>query len=77
MFVVAKATDPVVHEELRYLKLGEGPYFAFYRPYHLASIEAVLSIGEVIIDRTPSLAPVAWNASITTTPSEYIWLVIE
>jgi predicted homoserine dehydrogenase-like protein len=65
VFVVAKATDPVVCEELSYLKLGEGPYFAFYRPYHLASIEAVLTIGEVIIDRQPSLAPVAWNADVS------------
>lgn len=65
VFVVAKATDPVVHEELSYLKLGEGPYFAFYRPYHLASVEAVLSIGEVMIDRQPSLAPVAWNADVS------------
>ncbi|EPR76303.1 oxidoreductase, short-chain dehydrogenase/reductase family [Leifsonia rubra CMS 76R] len=66
VFVVAKATDPVVHEELSYLKLGEGPYFAFYRPYHLASVEAVLSIGEVMIDRQPSLAPIAWNADVST-----------
>jgi len=65
VFVVAKATDPVVHEELSYLKLGEGPYFAFYRPYHLASVEAVLSIGEVMIDRQPSLAPVVWNADVS------------
>lgn len=65
VFVIAKATDPVVHEELHYLKLGDGPYFAFYRPYHLASVEAVLSIGEIIIDGQPSLAPVAWNADVS------------
>jgi predicted homoserine dehydrogenase-like protein len=65
VFVVAKATDPVVHEELSYLKLGDGPYFAFYRPYHLASVEAVLSIGEVMIDRQPSLAPIVWNADVS------------
>lgn len=65
VFVVARANDPVVHEELSYLKLGEGPYFAFYRPYHLASVEAVLSIGEIIIDGQASLAPVAWNADVS------------
>lgn len=65
VFVIGKSTDPVVSEELRYLKLGEGPYFSFYRPYHLASIEAVLSIGEAVLERQPSLAPVAWNAEVT------------
>ena len=65
VFVIGKSTDPVVSEELHYLKLGDGPYFAFYRPYHLASIEAILSIGEVMIDKQPSLAPVAWNADVS------------
>ncbi|TAM69313.1 MAG: oxidoreductase [Microbacteriaceae bacterium] len=65
VFVVAKANDPVVRAELRYLKLGDGPYFSFYRPYHLASIEAVLSIGEVVIDRQASLAAVSWNADVS------------
>lgn len=65
VFVVVKATDEVVADELRYLKLGAGPYFTFYRPYHLASVEAVLSIGEVMIDRQASLAPIAWNADVS------------
>ncbi len=65
VFVVVKATDRVVAEELQYLKLGTAPYFAFYRPYHLASIEAVLSVGEVMIDGQASLAPVAWNADVS------------
>ncbi len=65
VFVIAKANDPVVRAELSYLKLGDGPYFTFYRPYHLASIEAILSIGEAIIDRQASLAPVSWNADVS------------
>lgn len=67
VFVIGKTDDPVVREELKYLKFGDGPYYSFYRPYHLASIEAVLSIGEVVIDRTPSLAPVCWQADVVAT----------
>ena len=65
VFVIATTDSPVVREELSYLKFGPGPNFAFYRPYHLASVEAVLSIGEIMIDNQPSLAPVAWNADVT------------
>lgn len=65
VFVVAKANDPVVRAELNYLKFGAGPYYSFYRPYHLASIEAVLSIGEAVLDRQPSLVPVAWMADVS------------
>lgn len=67
VFVIGKANDAVVHEELSYLKMGPGPYFSFYRPYHLASVEAVLSIGEVICDGQPSLQPIAWNADVSAT----------
>lgn len=65
VFVTAKANDPIVQAELSYLKLGPGPYFSFYRPYHLASIEAILTIGEIMIDGQRSLAPVAWNADVS------------
>jgi predicted homoserine dehydrogenase-like protein len=67
VFVIAKSMNPVVRAELKYLKFGAGPYYSFYRPYHLASIEAVLSIGEVVLDRTPSLAPVCWQADVVAT----------
>ncbi|GAB3050586.1 NAD(P)H-dependent oxidoreductase [Sediminivirga luteola] len=65
VFVIGRTDDPVVREELEYLKMGSGPYFSFYRPYHLASVEAVLSIGEAVCDGQSSLAPVVWNAEVT------------
>ncbi|MGC7095327.1 NAD(P)H-dependent oxidoreductase [Amycolatopsis lurida] len=64
VFVVGHSDDPVVVEEMAYLGMGAGPYYTFYRPYHLASVEAPLSVAEAVLDRTPSLAPVAWNAEV-------------
>lgn len=64
VFIVARSDQETVTTELEYLKLGEGPYFAFYRPYHLASIEAPLSIGEVVLDRTPSFQAKHWRADV-------------
>ncbi|MFD2396762.1 SAF domain-containing protein [Prauserella oleivorans] len=49
---------------MAYLGMGKGPYYAFYRPYHLASVEAPLSVAQTVLDRTPSLAPSAWNAEV-------------
>jgi predicted homoserine dehydrogenase-like protein len=43
VFVVGYCDDPVVTAEMAYLKMGGGPYYTFYRPFHLASIEAPLS----------------------------------
>jgi len=66
VFVIVKAEDPVVHEEMSYLKMGPGPYFSLYRPYHLASIEAPLSVGEAVLHGEASIAPIAWNAEVGT-----------
>lgn len=64
VFVIVRSDSAVVLEEMSYLKMGPGPYFAFYRPYHLASIEAPLSIGEAALDRLPSLQPRHWRAEV-------------
>ncbi|HEX9342531.1 MAG TPA: SAF domain-containing protein, partial [Actinomycetota bacterium] len=64
VFVVARSNEPVVIEEMAYLSMGPGPYFSFYRPYHLASIEAPLSVAEAVLDRAPSLVPECWMAEV-------------
>ena len=51
IFAIVKSESDVVTHELDYLKLGKGPYYLFYRPWHIASIEAHLSIGEAILNR--------------------------
>jgi len=65
VFVIAKSTNDVVTHELDYLKLGKGPYYALYRPYHLASIEANLSIGEAVIDGRSTFHPTTWTSEVT------------
>lgn len=64
VFVVVKSEDPVVTHELDYLKLGTGPYYALFRPYHLASIEAPLSIAEAVLDRTASFQTTVWRSEV-------------
>ncbi|MBI4841053.1 MAG: hypothetical protein HY803_08265 [candidate division NC10 bacterium] len=57
VFVVIHTDHPVIQEELRYLKIGEGPYFALYRPYHLTSVETPISIAKAVLDREATIAP--------------------
>lgn len=64
VFVIVKSGNDVVTHELDYLKLGAGPYYSLFRPYHLASIEANLSIGEAIVDRRPSFQPTTWTSEV-------------
>jgi len=64
VFVVVRSDDPTVIEQMDYLKMGSGPYYSFYRPYHLASIEAPLSIPAAVLDRHSDIQPKAWRAEV-------------
>ena len=64
VFVVVRTNDPYVHHEMSYLQMGDGPYFALYRPYHLASIEAPLTVYEMALDKRASLRAERWTAEV-------------
>lgn len=49
VFVVAATDNDAVRHDLDYLKMGAGPYYLLYRPYHLASLEAPLSVVRAIL----------------------------
>ena len=64
VFVVVRTEDPYVHHEMSYLQMGDGPYFALYRPYHLASLEAPLTVYEMVLDHRASLTSEHWTAEV-------------
>lgn len=64
VFVVVRTEDPYVHHEMSYLQMGDGPYFALYRPYHLASLEAPLTVYEMVLDGRASLTSEHWTAEV-------------
>ena len=57
VFVVFTTRLPVVVEELRYLKMGEGPNWVLYRPYHLTSLETPLSVARAVLNHESTIQP--------------------
>jgi len=57
VFVVGYSDDPYQQKMLRYYKMGEGPFYLLYRPYHLCHIEAMRTVAEVALDRQALLRP--------------------
>lgn len=57
VFVVGASDDPYQRNMLEYYKMGNGPFYLFYRPYHLCHVEAMKSVAEAVLDRTPLLQP--------------------
>jgi predicted homoserine dehydrogenase-like protein len=49
VFVVAEMRHPRLRERMNDLRLGEGPYYTFYRPYHLTSLEVPLSAAAAVL----------------------------
>ncbi len=63
VFVVAEMDHPRIWERMEDLKMGKGPYFTFFRPYHLTSLEVPLTCARVVLygkaDMVPLERPVA------------------
>jgi predicted homoserine dehydrogenase-like protein len=66
VFVIVRHNDPYIAHEMSYLAMGPGPYFALYRPFHLASIEAPITVYRAILDRESSLYAPHLNAEVVT-----------
>jgi len=67
VFVVAE--HPFERAEvLRYLKLGDGPFYTLVRPYHLCHLEMIKTLRRVVAGQTPLLnnssRPVATVAAV-------------
>jgi predicted homoserine dehydrogenase-like protein len=56
VFVVVKTDKPYVAHEMSYLGMGPGPYFSLYRPFHLASVEAPITVAEMLVEGKASFA---------------------
>ena len=57
VFVIAEMSHPRLRERMNDLKLGEGPYFKFIRPYHLTSLEVPLTCARVVLHGVPDMEP--------------------
>lgn len=49
VFVIVTTDDEQIQAEMKFLLMGEGPYYMFLRPFHLTSIETPLSAAEAVL----------------------------
>ncbi len=57
VYVVGHCDDPHQMPLLKYYKLGDGPYYLFYRPYHLCHLETTRAIAKAALYGEAVLAP--------------------
>ncbi|MES1021704.1 Gfo/Idh/MocA family oxidoreductase [Gloeocapsa sp. BRSZ] len=59
VFVFATHDDPKQRHYLNLYKLGEGPLYSFYTPYHLCHFEVPLSVARAVLFSDRVLSPLA------------------
>ncbi|AFY41941.1 NAD(P)H-dependent oxidoreductase [Nostoc sp. PCC 7107] len=58
VFVFATHDDPKQRHYLNLYKLGEGPLYSFYTPYHLCHFEVPLSVARAVLFHDAVMAPI-------------------
>ena len=58
VFVFGTHDDPKQRHYLNLYKLGEGPLYSFYTPYHLCHFEVPLSVARVVLFNDVVMAPI-------------------
>src|SRR5882672_4209868 len=58
-FVIVHEDSALKKVQLAYYKLGDGPFYVFYTPFHLPHIQIASTIGRAFVHRDPTVAPLA------------------
>ena len=56
-FVLGYSDHPTKREYMSYFKMGEGPLYAFYTPYHLPHLQIVPTVARAVLFRDATVAP--------------------
>ena len=59
VFILGYNEHPVRQQYMKYFKMGEGPLYVFYVPYHLPHLEAPLTAARAALFRDAAIAPLA------------------
>ena len=58
-FVIVHEESPLKKAQLAYYKLGDGPFYVFFTPFHLPHIQIASTIGRAAIHNDATVAPMA------------------
>lgn len=56
-FVIGHTDQPMKREFLQYLKMGEGPFYVFYTPFHLPQLEMPITVSRGVLCGDAAVAP--------------------
>lgn len=57
VYAVGYCNHPYQRSLMTYYKMGDGPFYLFYRPYHLCHVESMESIADAVLNGNSLLEP--------------------
>jgi predicted homoserine dehydrogenase-like protein len=57
VFVIGFNEEPILQQYASYLKMGDGPYYTFYVPYHLPHLESPITVARAVLFNDAAIAP--------------------
>lgn len=64
VFVIGYCDEPLQQQYLEYYKRGRGPYYLFYRPYHLCHLETPKAIATAFLYKKEILEPLGKSTEV-------------
>ncbi len=58
VFVLAYNDNPIKQQYAQYLKMGDGPLYTFYIPYHLPHLESPITVARAVLFHDAATAPI-------------------
>lgn len=64
VFAIVTSDDARIRADMKFVSMGNGPYYLLLRPYHLCNIETPLAMAEAVIYGESTVAPKTMNAEV-------------
>lgn len=58
VFVLGYNDNPIKQQYAQYLKMGDGPLYVFYIPYHLPHLESPITVARAVLFQDAATAPI-------------------
>lgn len=67
VFVIGHNDNPIQQDYMSYFKMGDGPFYVFYVPYHLPHLEVPLTAARAVLFDDATIAPLSGPVCETIT----------
>jgi predicted homoserine dehydrogenase-like protein len=57
VFVLGYSDDPIKQQYMKYFKMGDGPLYVFYTPYHLPHVETPVTVARAVLFHDAAITP--------------------